>query len=117
MEFGIWSTTGRRTSVFLGTDDEPEVVFPLGTAFSVLALHLSEDDTEPIRVLLREISPAETDPTDDRFCRRDEQARTRLTEWFEGRDMLDPHDRRPLPDASVFHVVPGAGPAGRFRRT
>ncbi|MFD8205899.1 hypothetical protein ACFV2S_05745 [Streptomyces sp. NPDC059695] len=110
VEFGIWSTTGRRTSVFLGTDDEPEVVFPLGTAFSVLALHLSEDDTAPIRVLLREISPAETDPTDDRFRRRDEQARTRLTEWFERRDMLDPHDRRPLPDASRFHVVPGAGP-------
>ncbi|WP_037707368.1 hypothetical protein [Streptomyces griseus] len=117
VEFGIWSTTGRRTSVFLGTDDEPEVVFPPGTAFSVLALHLSEDDTTPIRVLLREISPAETDPADDRFRRRDEQARTRLTEWFERRDMLEPHDRRPLPDASRFHVAPGAGPGARVRRT
>ncbi|MFJ7961098.1 hypothetical protein ACIQ62_32885 [Streptomyces sp. NPDC096319] len=114
VEFGIWSTTGRRTSVFLGTDDEPEVVFPPGTAFSVLALHLSEDETAPIRVLLREISPAETDRTDDRFRRRDEQARTRLTEWFERRDMLEPHDRRPLPDASRFHVAPGAG-SGRRR--
>ncbi|MER8039122.1 hypothetical protein [Streptomyces hydrogenans] len=117
VEFGIWSTTGRRTSVFLGTDDEPEVVFPPGTAFSVLALHLSEDDTAPIRVLLREISPAETDRTDDRFRRRDEQARTRLTEWFERRDMLEPHDRRPLPDASRFHVVPGAAPGARARQT
>ncbi|MFJ3613507.1 hypothetical protein [Streptomyces hydrogenans] len=117
VEFGIWSTTGRRTSVFLGTDDEPEVVFPPGTAFSVLALHLSEDDTAPIRVLLREISPAETDRTDDRFRRRDEQARTRLTEWFERRDMLEPHDRRPLPDASRFHVAPGAGPGARVRQT
>ncbi|MFB7341382.1 hypothetical protein ACFCZ6_15090 [Streptomyces hydrogenans] len=117
VEFGIWSTTGRRTSVFLGTDDEPEVVFPPGTAFSVLALHLSEDDTAPIRVLLREISPAETDRTDDRFRRRDEQARTRLTEWFERRDMLEPHDRRPLPDASRFHVAPGAAPGARARQT
>ncbi|MGW6534717.1 hypothetical protein ACWGBV_00630 [Streptomyces sp. NPDC055051] len=117
VEFGIWSTTGRRTSVFLGTDDEAEVVFPPGTAFSVLALHLPEDDTAPIRVLLREISPAETDPTDDRFRKRDEQARTRLTEWFERRDMLQPHDRRPLPDASRFHVAPGAGPRARVGRT
>ncbi|MFE1440164.1 hypothetical protein [Streptomyces sp. NPDC058739] len=108
VEFGIWSTTGRRTSVFLGADDEPEVVFPPGTAFSVLALRLSEEDTAPIRVLLREISPAETDRADDRFRKRDEQARTRLTEWFERRDMLDAHDRRPLPDASRFHVAPGA---------
>ncbi|MGA4979983.1 hypothetical protein [Streptomyces cinereoruber] len=108
VEFGIWSTTGRRTSVFLGTDDEPEVVFPPGTAFSVLALHLSQDDTAPIRVLLREISPAESRGTDDRFRKRDEQARTRLTEWFERRDMLEPHDRRPLPDATRFHVAPGA---------
>ncbi|MFI5620563.1 hypothetical protein [Streptomyces sp. NPDC051567] len=108
VEFGIWSTTGRRTSVFLGADDEPEVVFPPGTAFSVLALHLSEDDTAPIRVLLREISPAETDGADDRFRKRDEQARTRLTEWFERRDMLEPPDRRPLPDATRFHVAPGA---------
>ncbi|MEU4081855.1 hypothetical protein DEJ45_01020 [Streptomyces venezuelae] len=117
VEFGIWSTTGRRTSVFLGTDDEPEVVFPPGTAFSVLALHLPEDDAAPIRVLLREISSAETDRTDDRFRRRDEQARTRLTEWFERRDMLEPHDRRPLPDASRFHVAPGAGPGARVRQT
>ncbi|MFE8008893.1 hypothetical protein [Streptomyces sp. NPDC057418] len=109
VEFGIWSTIGRRTSVFLGTDDEPEVVFPPGTAFSVLALRLSEDDAAPIRVLLREISPAETDVADDRFRKRDEQARTRLTEWFERRDMLEPHDRRPLPDATRFHVAPGAG--------
>ncbi|MFE0699679.1 hypothetical protein [Streptomyces sp. NPDC058872] len=115
VEFGVWSTTGRRTSVFLGTDDEPEVVFPPGTAFSVLALHLPEDDMAPIRVLLREVSLAETDRTDDRFRRRDEQARTRLTEWFDRRDMLEPHDRRSLPDASRFHVAPGAGPGSRVR--
>jgi hypothetical protein len=108
VEFGIWSTTGRRTSVFLGTDDEPEVVFPPGTAFSVLALHLAEDETAPIRVLLREISSAETDGADDRFRKRDEQARTRLSEWFERRDMLESHDRRALPDATRFHVAPGA---------
>ncbi|MFJ9809105.1 hypothetical protein ACIRTB_12830 [Streptomyces sp. NPDC101158] len=107
VEFGIWSTTGRRTSVFSGTDDEPEVVFPPGTAFSVLALHLPEDDTGTIRVLLREISPAETEGADDRSQKRDEQARTRLTEWFERRDMLEPHDRRPVPDATRFHVAPG----------
>ncbi|WP_306326968.1 hypothetical protein [Streptomyces venezuelae] len=116
VEFGIWSTTGRRTSVFLGTDDEPEVVFPPGTAFSVLALQLSEDDTAPIRVLLREVSPAETDRTDERFRRRDEQALTRLTDWFERRDMLAPDDRRRLPDASRFHVAPGAGQGARVRQ-
>ncbi|MER5963486.1 hypothetical protein [Streptomyces sp. NPDC002057] len=111
VEFGIWSTTGRRTSVFLGTDDEPEVVFPPGTAFSVLALHLSEDDTSPIRVLLREVSPAEARSArgaDDRVRERDAQARTRLTDWFERRDMLEPHDRRALRNASRFHVAPGA---------
>ncbi|MFG3039901.1 hypothetical protein ACGFYZ_23695 [Streptomyces sp. NPDC048330] len=111
VEFGIWSTTGRRTSVFAGTDDEPEVVFPPGTAFSVLALHLSEDDTDataPIRVLLREISPAESEGPDDRSRKRDEQARTRLTDWFERRDMLQPTDRRPLPNPARFHVAPGA---------
>ncbi|MFB7864659.1 hypothetical protein [Streptomyces sp. NPDC056069] len=107
VEFGIWSTTGRRTSVFSGTDDEPEVVFPPGTAFSVLALQLPEDDTATIRVLLREISPAETEGADERSRKRDEQARTRLTEWFERRDMLEPHDRRPVPDATRFHVAPG----------
>ncbi|MER8236229.1 hypothetical protein [Streptomyces sp. NPDC094049] len=110
VEFGIWSSTGRRTSVFLGTDDEPEVVFPPGTSFSVLALDLPEDDTAPVRVLLREISAVESDGADGRVRRRDEQARTRLTEWFERRDMLESHDRRPLPDAARFHVAPGAAP-------
>ncbi|MEW1700837.1 hypothetical protein [Streptomyces sp. NPDC091278] len=108
VEFGIWSSTGRRTSVFLGTDDEPEVVFPPGTSFSVLALDLPEDDTAPVRVLLREISVVESDGADGRVRRRDEQARTRLTEWFERRDMLESHDRRPLADAARFHVAPGA---------
>ncbi|MFH8724690.1 hypothetical protein [Streptomyces termitum] len=113
VEFGVWSTTGRRTSVFLGTDDEPEVVFPPGTAFSVLDLCLPEDEAAPIRVLLREISAAEARPearADERFRKRDDQARTRLTEWFERRDMLEPADRRPLPDAARFHVAPGAVP-------
>lgn len=106
VEFGIWSTTGRRTAVFLGTDDEPEVVFPPGTAFAVLALHIVEDDASPIRVLLREVSPAEG--VDSRVRERDAQARARLVDWFERRDMLEPHDRRPLPDASRFHTAPGA---------
>ncbi|MFF8409208.1 hypothetical protein [Streptomyces omiyaensis] len=108
VEFGIWSTTGRRTAVFLGTDDEPEVVFPPGTAFTVLALNIAEDDASPIRVLLREVSPAEG--VDSRVRERDAQARARLVDWFERRDMLEPHDRRPLPDASRFHTAPGAAP-------
>ncbi|MBW5481959.1 hypothetical protein GPJ59_08710 [Streptomyces bambusae] len=118
VEFGIWSTTGRRTSVFAGPDDEPEVVFPPGTAFSVLALRPPDGDEGPIRVLLREISPAEARAAglgttsagapDDRFRERDEQARSRLTAWFERRDMLEPQDRRPLPHATRYHLSPGA---------
>ncbi|MFD3945148.1 hypothetical protein [Streptomyces sp. NPDC058579] len=113
VEFGVWSTTGRRTSVFGGPDDEPEVVFPPGTAFSVLALRPPEDDEGPIRVLLREISPAEAaeasaGASDDRFRERDGRARTQLTAWFERRDMLAPEDRRPLPDATRYHLSPGA---------
>ncbi|MGW5848699.1 hypothetical protein ACWFQ8_12230 [Streptomyces sp. NPDC055254] len=118
VEFGIWSTTGRRTSLFAGPDAEPEVVFPPGTAFSVLALRPPADDEGPIRVLLREISPAEARPTgrgttasgaaDDRSRERDEQARSRLTSWFERRDMLAPQERRSLPDATRFHLSPGA---------
>ncbi|MEV6954869.1 hypothetical protein [Streptomyces sp. NPDC051183] len=118
VEFGIWSTTGRRTSVFAGPDDEPEVVFPPGTAFSVLALSPPPDDEGPIRVLLREISPAEARTVghgttasgggEDRSRERDEQAKARLTAWFERRDMLPPDERRPLPDASRFHLAPGA---------
>ncbi|MBT2545269.1 hypothetical protein J7E99_32360 [Streptomyces sp. ISL-44] len=119
VEFGIWSTTGRRTSVFAGPDAEPEVVFPPGTAFSVLALSPPDDDEGPIRVLLREISPAEaesaghgTTPSgaaDGRSRERDEQARARLTAWFERRDMLPPLERRPLPDPIRYHLAPGAG--------
>ncbi|MGW2014937.1 hypothetical protein [Streptomyces sp. NPDC001927] len=113
VEFGVWSTTGRRTSVFGGPDDEPEVVFPPGTAFSVLALTAPDDDEGPIRVLLREISPAEAAEAsaggpDDRFRERDGRARTQLTAWFERRDMLAPEDRRPLPDAARYHLSPGA---------
>jgi hypothetical protein len=118
VEFGIWSTTGRRTSVFGGPDDEPEVVFPPGTAFSVLALQPPEDDEGLIRVLLREISHSEAQAAgygaslvgapDDRFRERDDQARTRLTAWFERRDMLEPEGRRTLPNATRYHLSPGA---------
>ncbi|MFJ3922284.1 hypothetical protein [Streptomyces sp. NPDC090022] len=75
------------------------------------ALRPHGDDEGPIRVLLREISPAEAaaaGAVDDRFRERDEQARVRLTAWFERRDMLAPDDRRPVPNAARYHLSPGA---------
>ncbi|MFJ3902983.1 hypothetical protein [Streptomyces sp. NPDC090025] len=102
VEFGIWSTTGRRTNVFGGADAEPEVVFPPGASFVVLDLIAPEDDG-PIRVLLREVSPGEGPGP------RDERARERLSSWFERRDMLEAEDRRRLPDGGArFHLAPGA---------
>lgn len=97
------------------------MVFPPGTAFSVPALRPPDDEGQ-IRVLLREISPAEAAAADygtasadgsagapdDRFKERDGQARTRLTAWFERRDMLAPEDRPALPNTARYHLSPGA---------
>ncbi|RSS60524.1 hypothetical protein EF918_32890 [Streptomyces sp. WAC06614] len=123
VEFGIWSTAGRRMALFAGPEDEPEVVFPPGTAFSVLALTAPADDDGPIRILLRELAPAEAQaaarPTKPggaaasavaRSREQDDQARTRLTAWFARRDMLAAPDRRPLPHVTRYHVAPGGAP-------
>ncbi|MFD9335086.1 hypothetical protein ACFWBF_11875 [Streptomyces sp. NPDC060028] len=113
VEFGIWSTTGRRTAAFASTTAEPEVVFAPGTRYSVLAVLPGDDGTgRPARVLLREVSFAEaetmTPDAGGAAGLRDQQARDRLTAWFESRDRIPPEARRAV-EAERFHL--GAGVA------
>ena len=58
VEPAIWSATGRRTSILGTPSAHPEVVFPPGTLFTVLAV-LPAADGVPPRVLLRDTSLAQ----------------------------------------------------------
>ncbi|MFD3996006.1 hypothetical protein [Streptomyces sp. NPDC058548] len=105
VEFGIWSTTGRRTAVFGGADEEAEVVFPPGTRFSVLGVEPADDTVDrPARVLLRELPLAESGQADEQ---RDRQARERLLAWFERRDAGGSEHHRTLENPERFHLTPG----------
>ncbi|MFD9304023.1 hypothetical protein ACFWCB_15465 [Streptomyces sp. NPDC060048] len=112
VEFGIWSTTGRRTAAFASTAAEPEVVFAPGTRYSVLAVRPGGDGTGlPARVLLREVSFAEAEatPAGDAAALRDQQACDRLTAWFESRDRIPPEGRRAV-EAERFRLGDGVAP-------
>ncbi|MER7753283.1 hypothetical protein [Kitasatospora sp. NPDC097643] len=100
VEFLVWSATGRRTSV-VAEDGEPEVVFPPGSHFSVLAVLPAAED-RPTRVLLRELGPAP-----DRAPDRDAQARERLLGWQSRRDLLPPDQLRPPTRPARLHLTPG----------
>ncbi|MFZ3474352.1 hypothetical protein ACODT3_04325 [Streptomyces sp. 4.24] len=117
VEFGIWSTTGRRTAAFASAEAEPEVVFAPGTRYSVLAVLPGDEGTGvPDRVLLREVSTAEAEatatvPDGGVAGPRDRQARERLTAWFEARDRIAPSDRRAV-EAERFHLEAGVAAFG-----
>ena len=76
LELAVWSTTARRTHLFGAPNDEPEVVFPPGTSFRVLAVLEAADGEDGedgvTRVLLREAARDEERPEelDDRALRR-----------------------------------------------
>ncbi|MEY9944403.1 hypothetical protein [Kitasatospora sp. GAS1066B] len=104
VEFAVWSTTGRRTALFGAPGDEPAVVFPPGTRFSVLSVLPSTEPGTPSRVLLREVS-ATTE--DDRGANRERGIQDRLLSWLERRDRLSAQERRAIDRPERFHLTPG----------
>jgi hypothetical protein len=93
VELAVWSSTGRRTAVFGGRGEEPQVVFPPGTRFSVL-----EVAADGARVLLRETSGGEG---------TDGKARDRLLAWCQQRDAVPEDGRRAVDRPHRFRLAPG----------
>ncbi|MEV7189619.1 hypothetical protein [Kitasatospora sp. NPDC093102] len=109
VEFAVWSSTGRRTTVFEERRDAlPEVVFPPGTCFTVVDVVRPQRPGVPLRVLLRESDSARTaGSTPEREAERDQQARTRLLEWMQHRDALTEGQLIPVPRPERYLGAPG----------
>ncbi|MEE1788631.1 hypothetical protein PUR71_37875 [Streptomyces sp. SP17BM10] len=103
VEFAVWSTTGRRTSVFGADGEVPQVAFSPGSGFVVVDT-VPGDDARPARVLLREAGPAPSATAD---AERDRSARDRLRAWLERRDDVAPAERRTVARPERFHLTPG----------
>ncbi|WP_407916361.1 hypothetical protein [Kitasatospora sp. NE20-6] len=105
VEFAVWSTTGRRTSLLGASGEEPQVVFPPGTRFVVVDVLPGVSGSRPDRVLLREAAgSAGTDSAD-----RDRSARERLVSWLGKRDRTPEAERRPVERPERFLLTPGCG--------
>jgi hypothetical protein len=102
LEFVIWSSTARRTSVCGEPGDEPTVVFPPGSSFTVLDVDPADFSTEPprpARVLLQDTSTAKP-------------ALDRLRAWLQKRDAVPPAERRPLPAPDHYRPTQPIGMPG-----
>lgn len=105
VEFVVWSTTGRRTTVFGADGEVPQVAFAPGTGFTVVDTVPGDGAARPARVLLRETgTPAPTGPDPE----RDRSAGDRLRAWLERRDQVAPADRRAVARPERFRLTPGA---------
>ena len=99
VELAVWSSTARRTSVLAEPPSaQPDVAFPPGTLFTVLAV-LPAADGVPARVLLRDLA----DPDAPDAARHDRRALDRLRAWLDQRDRADPAGRLALPRPQAFH--------------
>ncbi|WP_145881792.1 hypothetical protein [Streptomyces sp. BK340] len=104
VEFVVWSTTGRRTSLLGG----PWVVFGPGTRFSVVGVEPGSKASRPTRVLLRDIGASLPSPAQDRrVTDRDRSAQERLRRWLEQRDSVDPQQRQRVENPERFRLTPG----------
>ncbi|MFF8430642.1 hypothetical protein ACF07Y_36990 [Streptomyces sp. NPDC016566] len=104
VEFAVWSTTGRRTSLLGG----PWVVFGPGTRFSVVGVEPGSEVSRPTRVLLRDIGASlPSPPQDGRGTDRDRSAQVRLRRWLEQRDSVDPQQRQRVENPERFQLTPG----------
>ncbi|MGW3635808.1 hypothetical protein ACWD7F_37815 [Streptomyces sp. NPDC005122] len=107
VEFAIWSVTGRRTALFRAPGETPEVVFPPGTRFAVLAVMPGNETGLPSRVLLREVGARTARDAGDTTDERDRQTRDRLLDWLSRRDQLTAAERRPLDRPDRVQLTPG----------
>ncbi|MFC5666675.1 hypothetical protein ACFP3U_27375 [Kitasatospora misakiensis] len=98
VEFLVWSATGRRTSVFDTGNGPAQVVFPPGTAFTVVGV-VTADGDRPACVLLRETGG---DPSE-----RNRNSLTRLRAWLERRAAMPPAERPRSATPDRFHLTPG----------
>ncbi|WP_035841703.1 hypothetical protein [Kitasatospora azatica] len=118
LEFAIWSTSARRTTVFGDPTDEPAVVFPPNTRFTVLKVEPADfpshaassagtastststststtaNSATPARVLLHEHQNRPTPPTPDR-----------LLAWLARRDAVPVADRRPVANPERYRLT------------